>query len=167
MRVFGVGWPGFRNFPEWNLRFYVSHEGRRGVCFVREFVPQWTVATMARVLYNEPYRSARMSMDVKELPETLTATYGVSWGGRIHSLHTSEGVVELGAEFVHGKNAELWALIEEAGGRTVERGGTRLSAGNSPAPVATRVISSRSVASESAWRTRLSSSGGRVVFRRK
>src|ERR1700760_4797431 len=48
-------------------------------------------------------------------------------GGRIHSLHTSEGVVELGAEVVHGKNAELWTLIEEAGVRTVERGGTRLS----------------------------------------
>src|SRR5579883_3273145 len=38
-RVLGIGWPGFRNFPEWNLRFYVNHEGHRGVCFVREFVP--------------------------------------------------------------------------------------------------------------------------------
>jgi uncharacterized protein YqjF (DUF2071 family) len=85
-RVLGIGWPGFRNFPEWNLRFYVSHEGHRGVCFVREFVPQWTVATIARTLYNEPYRSARMTMEVNELPDTLTATYTVQWGGRIHSL---------------------------------------------------------------------------------
>ena len=29
-RVIGIAWPGFRNFPEWNLRFYVRHEGRRG-----------------------------------------------------------------------------------------------------------------------------------------
>lgn len=85
-RVLGVGWPGFRNFPEWNLRFYVSHEGRRGVCFVREFVPQWSVATIARVIYNEPYRSAKMSMEVKEQPESLTATYTVRWGDRVHSL---------------------------------------------------------------------------------
>ncbi len=85
-RVLGIGWPGFRNFPEWNLRFYVSHEGRRGVCFVREFVPQWTVATIARVLYNEPYRSARMSMDIKETPDTLSATYTVKWAGQVHSL---------------------------------------------------------------------------------
>jgi uncharacterized protein len=85
-RVLGIGWPGFRNFPEWNLRFYVRHGDERGVCFVREFVPQWTVATIARVLYNEPYRSARMSMDVKELPETLTATYTVRWANRVHSL---------------------------------------------------------------------------------
>ena len=47
-------------------------------------------------------------------------------GGRVHSLQTSEGVVELGAEFVHGKNAELWALIDEAGAETVEREGAML-----------------------------------------
>ena len=85
-RVFGIGWPGFRNFPEWNLRFYVRHGDQRGVCFVREFVPQWTVATIARVLYNEPYCAARMSMDVKELPDALSATYTVKWAGRVHSL---------------------------------------------------------------------------------
>ena len=85
-RVLGVGWPGFRNFPEWNLRFYVSHEGQRGVAFVREFVPSWLVATTARLLYNEPYRSARMSMEVKDKPESVTATYTVKWGGRVHSL---------------------------------------------------------------------------------
>ncbi|HEY1189552.1 MAG TPA: DUF2071 domain-containing protein [Gemmata sp.] len=85
-RVLGVGWPGFRNFPEWNLRFYVSHNGARGVCFVREFVPQWTVATIARAVYNEPYRSARMTMDVKEQPDSLTAHYTVKWAGKVHSL---------------------------------------------------------------------------------
>jgi uncharacterized protein YqjF (DUF2071 family) len=90
-RVLGVGWPGFRNFPEWNLRFYVQQEGNRGVCFVREFVPQWTVATIARVIYNEPYRSARMTMEVKEQPESLTATYSVKWGGRLHSLRAVGG----------------------------------------------------------------------------
>lgn len=47
-------------------------------------------------------------------------------GGRIHSLQTSQGVVELGAEFVHGKDPRLWALIEEAGAATVERDGAML-----------------------------------------
>lgn len=88
-RVLGVGWPGFRHFPEWNLRFYVSHEGRRGVCFVREFVPQWTVATLARVIYNEPYRAARMSMKVGEWPGALSATYTVRWADRVHTLHAA------------------------------------------------------------------------------
>ena len=36
-------------------------------------------------------------------------------GGRIHTQHAGDAVVELGAEFVHGRPPELWALIEEAG----------------------------------------------------
>ncbi len=85
-RVLGVSWPGYRDFPEWNLRFYVRHGERRGVCFVREFVPRWFVATVARVLYNEPYRSARMAAAVKESPDAVSAEYAVTWGGRAHRL---------------------------------------------------------------------------------
>jgi uncharacterized protein YqjF (DUF2071 family) len=88
-RVLGVGWPGFRHFPEWNLRFYVRHGDERGVSFVREFVPSWLVASTARLIYNEPYRSARMSMEVKDLPESVAATYTVKWGGRVHSLRAA------------------------------------------------------------------------------
>ncbi len=47
-------------------------------------------------------------------------------GGRIYSLPTGRGVVELGAEFVHGKEAKLWRLIEEAGASTIERDGSLL-----------------------------------------
>src|SRR5436305_1957460 len=35
-RVFGIGWPGYRNFAELNLRFYVRHGTERGVVFIRE-----------------------------------------------------------------------------------------------------------------------------------
>jgi monoamine oxidase len=47
-------------------------------------------------------------------------------GGRIHTLQTPEGIVELGAEFVHGRAPELWALIEEADAKTAEREGSML-----------------------------------------
>src|SRR5262245_57354345 len=47
-RVLGIGWPGYRNFAELNLRFYVRHQGERGVVFVREFVPQRLTAWLAR-----------------------------------------------------------------------------------------------------------------------
>jgi uncharacterized protein YqjF (DUF2071 family) len=86
-RVLGIGWPGFRCFPEWNLRFYVRHEGQRGVCFIREFVPRWLTATLARVLYNEPYRCAPMRMDVQDTANSVAVTYEVTWGGRQHRLH--------------------------------------------------------------------------------
>src|SRR6516165_5771072 len=46
-RVLGVPWPGYRNFTELNLRFYVRHGGDRGVVFVREFVPHHLVAWLA------------------------------------------------------------------------------------------------------------------------
>ncbi|WP_426750872.1 YqjF family protein [Myxococcus sp. Y35] len=58
-RVRGLPVPFHRNFDEVNLRFYVRHfaeDGwRRGVVFVKEIVPRLAIATVARVLYNEPY----------------------------------------------------------------------------------------------------------------
>ena len=48
-------------------------------------------------------------------------------GGRLMSQKVEGGgTVELGAEFVHGRAAELWALIDEMGVRTVERDGSML-----------------------------------------
>lgn len=48
-------------------------------------------------------------------------------GGRVHSQTTGEGaIVELGAEFIHGRAPELWALIDEANVATVERTGAML-----------------------------------------
>jgi len=68
--------------------------------------------------------AARVLADRGMRPLVLEARDRV--GGRIYSLQTGQGVVELGAEFVHGKNVELWALIEEAGASTVERDGSML-----------------------------------------
>jgi monoamine oxidase len=48
-------------------------------------------------------------------------------GGRVMSQKVEGGgTVELGAEFVHGRAPELWALIDEVGAETVERDGSML-----------------------------------------
>lgn len=47
-------------------------------------------------------------------------------GGRILTRHFQEETMELGAEFVHGKPASLWRLIEEAGVATYELDGKPL-----------------------------------------
>lgn len=48
-------------------------------------------------------------------------------GGRVFTRKAEGGgTVELGAEFVHGRALELWALIDECGAKTVERDGTML-----------------------------------------
>jgi len=47
------------DFDEINLRFYVRRrEGnkcRRGVAFIREIVPKWLIAQVARLAYGENY----------------------------------------------------------------------------------------------------------------
>ena len=59
-RVRGLAIPRHIAFPEINLRFYVRHGGERGVVFIRELVPRRAIATVARLLYNEPYQRVPM-----------------------------------------------------------------------------------------------------------
>jgi monoamine oxidase len=47
-------------------------------------------------------------------------------GGRIHTIREGNEIIELGAEFIHGKPPELWSLIEEANLETYELDGTNL-----------------------------------------
>jgi uncharacterized protein YqjF (DUF2071 family) len=53
-----------QNFEEVNLRFYVrrmiGRESRQGVVFIREMVPLPLVAAVAKLTYNEPYRTVPM-----------------------------------------------------------------------------------------------------------
>jgi uncharacterized protein len=78
------------NFDEFNLRFYVvrraSGEVRRGVTFVREYVPRWAIATTARLLYQEPYRAVPMWRDLKLYRGEGAAAYGIWVGGEWHIL---------------------------------------------------------------------------------
>ncbi|HEY0657646.1 MAG TPA: DUF2071 domain-containing protein, partial [Pyrinomonadaceae bacterium] len=64
-RVLGFPVPFHINFEEVNLRFYVKRETetetRRGVVFVKEIVPRWAIATVARVFYGEPYEAWAMN----------------------------------------------------------------------------------------------------------
>jgi len=64
-RVLGFPVPFHINFEEVNLRFYVKRETageiKRGVVFIKEIVPRFAIATVARLFYGEPYESWRMS----------------------------------------------------------------------------------------------------------
>ena len=60
VRVKGIAFPFHQRFEEVNLRFYVKRqepdgEIRRGVVFIREFVPRRAIAFVARRFYEEPY----------------------------------------------------------------------------------------------------------------
>ena len=63
-RVLGVPIPFHRSFEEVNLRFYVRRkvedDWRRGVVFIKELVPRWAIAAVARHVYGENYVSLPM-----------------------------------------------------------------------------------------------------------
>ncbi|MBW3607079.1 MAG: DUF2071 domain-containing protein [Actinobacteria bacterium] len=63
-RLRGVPIPLHVNFGEINLRFYVRLHGRRAVVFIREFVSRPAISVIAKLTYNEPYRTIRMRDDV-------------------------------------------------------------------------------------------------------
>jgi hypothetical protein len=85
-KVLGVPWPGYREFAELNLRFYVRQGGQRGVMFIREFVPQRLVAWLARLLYNEPYRAAPLVSTVRDETDHITIEHRLRLGGRTHTI---------------------------------------------------------------------------------
>ncbi len=78
-KVCGLPIPLHRNFEEVNLRFYVRHRAtdgwRRGVTFVRELVPRRAIATVARVLYDEPYLAVPMQHSITPTSTELSVRY--------------------------------------------------------------------------------------------
>lgn len=88
-RVFGVSWPGFKNFPELNLRFYVKRGEQRGVVFIREYVPQRFVARMANWFYNEPYEACGMDSAFQELDDLVMFQLSLDVGGRTHTIRAT------------------------------------------------------------------------------
>lgn len=121
-RVLGVPWPGFRDFPEINLRFYVRSGAERGVAFLRELVPQRLVAWVARTLYNEPYAAMRMQTTRNETPDHLTMTYQAVWRGRVQRLRiTGAKPAETPApeSAAHFFKEHRWGFGTTRGGQTV------------------------------------------------
>ena len=90
-RVLGIPIPFHVNFEEVNLRFYnkreVDGETRRAVCFVKEIVPRFAIATVARVMYGEPYECWTMSHERTE----TTVSYDWSKGGSTNHLSVDIG----------------------------------------------------------------------------
>ena len=86
-RIFGISFPFHRDFEEVNLRFYVRHRAvdgwRRGVVFVREIVPRRVIATLARLLYGEPYSAFPMRHSIERDAGKLRCRYEWQRNGRL------------------------------------------------------------------------------------
>jgi uncharacterized protein YqjF (DUF2071 family) len=126
-KVYGIPIPFHRNFNEVNLRFYVRRrahgETRRGVVFIKEIVPRWAIAAVARGLYNERYVALPMNHQVKAGESGLLVEYGwcsdIGWN-RIglsaagNPMPPKQGSEE---EFI---TEHFWGYSAQADGTTVE-----------------------------------------------
>jgi uncharacterized protein YqjF (DUF2071 family) len=129
-RVRGIRVPFHHRFEEVNLRFYVQRKTadgwRRGVVFIREIVPRWAIATVARLVYNENYVAMPMRHFINEAGlnnQSGTVEYGWRFGRRWSHLR----VTTIGAAqpIVDGSEEEFitehyWGYAVQRNGGTVE-----------------------------------------------
>ena len=122
-RVLGVPWPGYRNFPEVNLRFYVRHGETRGVVFIREYVPKRLIAWLANGLYNEPYRAAPMRSQWNDDSTSATVHHELDWAGTTHSIQMRVGnasSVPNADSTDHFFKEHSWGFGRSRGGRLLQ-----------------------------------------------
>jgi hypothetical protein len=128
-RVLGVAIPGHRDFEEVNLRFYVrrrmtSGPDRRAVVFIRELVPKYAIAALARLLYNEPYLSVPMHHRSRVDPHRGgDIEYGWRYGGSAFSVRASvEGAAQLLEAGSEGEfiTEHYWGYTRQRDGGTLE-----------------------------------------------
>jgi uncharacterized protein YqjF (DUF2071 family) len=118
-RVLGVAWPGYRNFPELNLRFYVRHGEERGVVFVREFVQSRVVTLLARLTYNEPYRAAPLQSVIDDGTDEIRVEHRLLWRGRTFTLSATGRK----PAFVPAENSDEHFFKEQRWGFGISRRG--------------------------------------------
>ena len=91
VRVKHLPIPFHTRFPEVNLRFYVRRtlpDGthKRGVVFIREFVPRAAITLIANTLYEEPYATLPIRSSLTSTPNSLSVAYTWKHSNRWHTL---------------------------------------------------------------------------------
>jgi uncharacterized protein YqjF (DUF2071 family) len=81
VRIKGIAVPFHTRFEEVNLRFYVVRteadgKRKRGVVFIREYVPRAAITIIANTLYEEPYATLPTRHTIESTPQSLKVSYG-------------------------------------------------------------------------------------------
>jgi uncharacterized protein len=85
-KVKGIKMPFHVNFPEINLRAYVKHGAKRGVIFIREFVPRFFISLIANTIYNENYRSVSMQSSIKK-NGSIFLSHSMKYNGKEYNIN--------------------------------------------------------------------------------
>jgi uncharacterized protein YqjF (DUF2071 family) len=128
VRVKGISIPFHRRFEEVNLRFYVTRtepDGtrKRGVVFIREFVPRAAVAYLAEALYDEPYAKLPMGHTILSTPDSLFVSY--RWGHRSNWQRITVEALPISQAIAPGSEEEFitehyWGYTKRSTGSTSE-----------------------------------------------
>jgi len=123
-KVLGFPVPFHRDFDEVNLRFYVRRvangEIRRGVVFIKEVVPRWAIAAVARTIYNERYVSLPMRHMVERTPES---GYAVQYEWRLDSIWNRIALTADGNLILPEEGSEAQFITEHCWGYAAQRDG--------------------------------------------
>jgi uncharacterized protein YqjF (DUF2071 family) len=117
-----------QNFEEVNLRFYVrrmmGRESRQGVVFIREMVPLPLVAAVAKLTYNEPYRTVPMEHTIVDTDGELQSVEYLFGSQRDRcrlTVHVDGSVRDIDpgseAEFL---SQRAWGYTRQRNGGTIE-----------------------------------------------
>ena len=130
VRVKGVAIPFHTRFEEINLRFYVAltkSDGtrKRGVVFIREFVPRAAISFIANSLYEEPYATLPTRHRIISTPQSLQVEYGWRHRGKwqllaVEADPASQPIAsDSEAEFI---TEHYWGYTKRTRGTTSEYG---------------------------------------------
>ncbi|HEX4758756.1 MAG TPA: DUF2071 domain-containing protein [Terracidiphilus sp.] len=120
-RVAGISIPFHRSFEEVNLRFYVKRDNRRGVVFLRELVPRFAVAAVARLFFGENYQSVSMNHRIETSSEDGAIEANYSWD--TGPAHCSMRVETEGPAFIPADGSLAQFITEHYWGYAAQRNG--------------------------------------------
>ena len=95
-RLLGIKIPFHNNFEEVNLRFYVKRnengKWKRGVVFIKEFVPKRALTFVANTVYNENYETLVMEHYWSSEKNRRTVQYRWKKSGNWNSIKIDAGI---------------------------------------------------------------------------
>lgn len=128
VKLLGLNIPFHTNFEEVNLRFYVKFKDagtwKRGVVFIKEFVPKPAITFVANTIYKENYQTFPMKHSWIEQENQLEVDY--SWKNR-HWHNFSVTAASKAEEILTGSEEEFitehyWGYTQIGAGKTSEYG---------------------------------------------
>ena len=126
-RVLGFRLPGYRNFEEVNLRFYVRRDSdgdqKRGVVFIREWVPKRMISWVANTVYNEHYATIPMRHSGRYASD---GTARISYEFKVCGKWNSVAVQTTGAATIPQEDSQLSFIAEHYWGYSQQRDGSTM-----------------------------------------